>query len=162
MFVGTQNSISVYDLLTLQLVWSQSGAFKCTNVGIFCDLLQSYCGIVLLKSSVSHSCKFSYNTLTNFFAHFTHINRAGDKYTAFSVAADESQLPSNGDAWIAVSLTTSTGVNGGAKSGAADTDSEESVDGSELHKVRCVCLFCLFSVLVFEYVRATRACHFVC
>ena len=75
------------------------------------------------------------------------------------MAADESQLPSNGDAWIAVSLTTSTGANSGAKSGAADTDSEESVDGSELHKVHCVCLFSLFAVHVQEGVDITCAFH---
>eukprot|EP00598_Pedospumella_elongata_P003987 CAMPEP_0184981850 /NCGR_PEP_ID=MMETSP1098-20130426/11438_1 /TAXON_ID=89044 /ORGANISM="Spumella elongata, Strain CCAP 955/1" /LENGTH=1398 /DNA_ID=CAMNT_0027505457 /DNA_START=27 /DNA_END=4223 /DNA_ORIENTATION=+ len=86
-FVGTQTSISVYDLLTLQLVWTLSG----------------------------------------------------EKYTAFAVAADESQLPSSHvDAWIAVSLTTTTNASGN-KSGANETDTEASVDGqskqSEQHKV---------------------------
>eukprot|EP01032_Pedospumella_encystans_P012327 gene12327-14270_t len=86
-FVGTQTSISVYDLLTLQLVWTLSG----------------------------------------------------EKYTAFAVAADESQLPSSHvDAWIAVSLTTTTNASG-SKSGANETDTEASVDGqskqTEQHKV---------------------------
>eukprot|EP01032_Pedospumella_encystans_P007994 gene7994-9529_t len=86
-FVGTQTSISVYDLLTLQLVWTLSG----------------------------------------------------EKYTAFAVAADEAQLPSSHvDAWIAVSLTTTTNASG-SRSGANETDTEASVDGqskqSEQHKV---------------------------
>ena len=88
-FVGTQTSISVYDLLTLQLVWTLSG----------------------------------------------------EKYTAFAVAADESQLPSSHvDAWIAVSLTTTTNANANKSCGANETDTEASVDGqtkqSEQHKVR--------------------------
>lgn len=86
-FVGTQTSISVYDLLTLQLVWTLSG----------------------------------------------------EKYTAFAVAADESQLPSSHvDVWIAVSLTTTANAN--KSSGANETDTEASVDGqtkqTEQHKVR--------------------------
>jgi len=61
MFVGTQNSISVYDLLTLQLVWTQSGTH------IFCMLMYT-----LMYSSLFCRCVV-YVVDKSLFAYTWHI-----------------------------------------------------------------------------------------